>query len=168
MPSSAKPTCLPQSWFLHSRTFWLGLLVSAFFLWLTVDSHLNTSIIRTIHRGSWRDWSSESRFPTGTPAESGSLMLELAGGAVGFKWLDRLRKDASYSGDDERGKADPKLRKVWLPKIISEQDSMMRIRGGDLPTWLLLASWLGIWTWQLAKSRQRLLSHLTPGGTPAS
>jgi hypothetical protein len=161
-------TSLPRSWFLHSRTFWLGLLVSSFFLWLTIDSHLNTSIIRTIHRGSWRDWSSESRIPAGTPDESGSLMLELAAGAVGFSWLDRLEKDADYSGDDERGKADPQLRKIWFPRIINEQDSVMRIRGADLPTWLLLATWLAIWVRLLVKSRRRHRSHLTMKASPSS
>jgi len=159
---------LPRSWFLHSRTFWLGLLVSAFFAWLTIDSHLNTSIIRTIHRGSLRDWSNESKFPPGTPDESGSFMLVLAGGAVGFRWLDQLHDDADYSGNDERGKADPELRKIWLPRITNEKDSSMRIHGADLPTWVILGSWLGIWAWQLSKSKRRHRTYLTPGVPPAS
>ncbi|MCW1884432.1 hypothetical protein OKA04_06790 [Luteolibacter flavescens] len=159
---------LPRTWFLHSRTFWLGLLVTSFFIWLTVDSHVNTSVIRTIHRGSWRDWSATSTIPAGTPAESGSLMLELAGGAIGIRWLDELMRDASYSGNDERGKADPKFRKIWLPKIVNDRDSVMRIRGAYLPTWVLLAAWLGLWAWQLLKSGKRLRIHPASGLTPAS
>jgi hypothetical protein len=165
MPS---PPSLPRSWWLHSRTFWLGLLVSAFLIWLTIDSHLNTSIIRTIHRGSLRDWSSENTIPGGTPAESGSLMLVMSGGTVGFTWIDQLMRHASYSGNDERGPADPKQRKIWLPKIINEQDSVMRRRGAGLPTWVLLAAWLGICIWQLVKSRNRHRSHLTSAATSAS
>ncbi|MEK7949027.1 hypothetical protein [Luteolibacter soli] len=162
------PAYLPRSWFLHSRTFWLGLLVFAFFGWLMIDSNLNTSIIRTIHRSSWRDWSSENAIPGGTPPESGSLMLVMTGGAVGFTWIDQLMPYASYSGNDERGKADPKQRKIWLPDIVNERDSVMRRRGAYLPTWVLLGVWLGIWTWQLVKSRNRHRSHLTSAPTPAS
>lgn len=164
MPS---PPSLPKSWFLHSRTFWLGLLVTAFFVWLMVDSHLNTSVLRTIHRGSLKDWPGESTIPAGTPDESGSLMLELAGGAVGVSWLDHLPENADHSGNDERGKADPRLRKIWLPRFTNEQDSFMRIRGAHLPTWLLLACWLAAWAWQLAKSKQRHRTYLPPGGLTA-
>ena len=162
------PATLPRAWWHHSRTFWLGLLVSAFFIWLTVDSHLNTSIIRTIHRGSWRDWSSENTIPGGTPAESGSLMLVMSAGAVGFTWIDQLMPYAGYSGNDERGQAKPGQRQIRLPKIINERDSVMRRRGAYLPTWLLLATWLGIWTWQLAKSSNRHRSHLTSSASLAS
>lgn len=159
---------LPRSWLLHSRTFWLGLLVTAFFAWLMIDSHVNTSVIRTIHRGSWRDWSNENRFPPGTPDESGSLMLGLVGGAVSVTWLDEIASDADYSGDDERGKADAQIQKIWLPKTVNKKDSVMRIRGAYLPTWVLLASWLGIWRWQLAKSKRRHRSYLHPPASPAS
>ena len=159
---------LPRTWLIHSRTFWLGGLDFAFFVWLTIDSHLNTSVIRTIYRGSWRDWSSDSSIPAGTPAESGSLMIELAGGTVGVNFLDQLKRNADYSGTDERGKAQPGFRKIWIPRIINERDSVMRIRGAHLPTWLLLALWLGIWLRQLVKSRCRHRSYLATEASPAS
>lgn len=168
MPSPVTSGSLPRSWFLHSRTFRLGLLVTAFFGWLMMDSNLNTSIIRTIHRGSWRDWSSENTIPGGTPPESGSLMLMMSQGAVGFTWIDQLVPYAGYSGNDERGKAEPGRRKIWLPGLVNERDSVMRRRGAYLPTWLLLATWLGIWARQLVKSRNRYRSHLTSAATPAS
>ena len=161
------PPCLPKSWFLHSRTFWLGLLVTAFVVWLTIDSHLHTSVLRTIHRGSLRDWSGESTIPSGTPGESGSLVLGLMGGAVAVTWIDQLAPEADYSGRDERERAEPRLRKIWLPKLFTERDSLMRRRGAYLPTWVLLACWLAIWARQLAKSKQRHLTHLTPGGLTA-
>ena len=159
---------LPVNWFLHSRSFWLGLLVTTFFVWLTIDSHLNTSLIRTIQRGSWKDWSSYSRFPPGTPDETGSWMLGLSAGALSATWLDEIAPNCDYSGSDERGKADPRLRKVWLPKIESRKDSVMRVRGVYLPTWLLLAAWLGIWARLLAKSRNRHGSYPAPEASPAS
>jgi len=159
---------LPRSWFLYSRTFWLGLLVTAFFTWLMIDSHLNTSIIRTIHRGSWRDWSSAKTIPAGTPGESGSLMLKLTQGAVGFGWLDQLGPHMSYSGNDERGRAEPKIPKIWVPRTVNLRDSVMRIRGIDVPTWLFLAIWLGIWWRLLVRSKNRHRSYLSPAASPAS
>lgn len=157
----------PSLWFLHSRTFWLGLPVTVFFAWLTLDSHLNTSLIRTIQRGSWKDWSSYRSFPSGTPDETGSWMLGLSAGALGATWYDELAPNCAYYGSDEREKADPRLRKIWLPKIRNERDSVVRIRGLYLPTWLFLTTWLGIWARLLVKSRNRLRSHLAPEPSPA-
>lgn len=169
MPSPPQPTSLPRSWLLHSRTFWLGLLVFIFFIWLTVDSHLNMSIIRTIHRGSWRDWSNETTIPAGTPAESGSLMLMLSQGAIGVRWLDQMTwPGAAYGGDDERGKPYPGISTIWLPKVVNERDSVMRYRGVQVPTWIPLAGWLGIWAWQLARSKRRHRAFLPPAAPLAS
>lgn len=61
---------LPKRWFLSARIFWLGLLVTGFFLWLTIDSLFYMTAYRTIHRGSLRDWSGE-RVITGAPDEVG-------------------------------------------------------------------------------------------------
>ncbi len=158
---------LPRLWFLHSKAFWLGLLVTGFLVWLTIDSHINTSLIRTIHRGSWKDWSSENTVRGGVPDESGSWMLGLSAGAVGATWLDELAANCSYVGTDERGKADPRLRKVWLPELENRKDPVMRVRGAYLPTWLFLVAWLGIWVRLLARSRNRHSSYLSPKASPA-
>ncbi|MCW1924174.1 hypothetical protein OKA05_16530 [Luteolibacter arcticus] len=127
------------------------------------------SIIRTIHRGSWRDWSNETTIPAGTPAESGSLMLMLAWGAVGVRWNDEINwPGAGYGGNDERGKPYPGIPTIWLPKVTNERDSVMRYRGVEVPTWILLVGWLGIWAWQLDRSKRRHRAYLTSAATPAS
>ena len=93
-------------------------------------------------------------------------MLGLAGGAIQATWLDEIGPDSDYSGSDEREKADPRLRKIWLPEIENERDSVMRSRGMRLPTWLFLAAWLGIWPRLLVKSRNRHRSYLAPEASP--
>lgn len=94
-------------------------------------------------------------------------MLGLSGGALRATWLDEIAPDCSYSGSDERGKADPRLRKIWFPKVESRKDPVMRIRGLYLPTWLFLAAWLGIWARLLVKSRNRHRTYLTPEASPS-
>ena len=158
---------LPRTWLLHTRTFWLGLLVTAFFLWLTVDSFLYVTAYRTIHRGDWRDWSEETVIPAGTPAETGSFVAKIYGGCIFVSWSDHLAENASYYGTDERTRLTADDNFLWTPRISGGRDSLARGFGIRVPTWLLLLGWLGIWARLLVKSRRRQLSYLAPGSSPA-
>ena len=144
-----------KSWIPRSRTFWLGLLVTAFLTWLMVDSFANLSVLRTIHRGSLKDWSHSSRIPAGTPDETGSLVLVSGHGALRITWLDEIVADADYSGNDERGPATGDWKPRWLPSVFSEKDAVFRRRGGILPTWIPLSVWLLVWVTCLKRSARR-------------
>ncbi len=139
----------------HSRTFRLGMLVTAFFVWLVADSFLFFSRYRTIHRGSLWDYSNYSVLPAGVPDESGSLSLTLGGGAFSVAWLDHLHENASYVGEDERLRTPDWVRVVWLPKIRRSQDAFIRIHSMDIPTWTILAGWLAVWSILLRRSLKR-------------
>ena len=164
MPSPS----LPRSWFLHSRTFWLGLLVTASFTWLTIDSLLYLTAYRTIHRGSWKDWSNKSTIPAGTPDESGSFVAKIYGGCIFVSWHDRIGENADYYGTDERKRLTDDDDFYWTPMIFPGGQTGTRTIGFRLPTWCLLLLWLGIWGFLLAKTRRRHLSHLPPAASPAS
>ncbi|HEY1123771.1 MAG TPA: hypothetical protein VGE67_19290 [Haloferula sp.] len=159
---------LPRSWFLHSRTFWLGLLVTAFFAWLTIDSFFYLTAYRTIHRGSWKDWSGSNMIPAGTPDETGSFVAKIYGGCIFVSWHDRIPENADYHGTDERVRLTDDDDFYWTPKVFLGNEVTSRTIGFRLPTWCLLLLWLGIWARQLVKSRNRHLSHLTYSPTPAS
>jgi hypothetical protein len=148
-----------NSWLPRSRTFWLGLLVTAFLAWLMVDSFANFSVLRTIHRGSLKDWSYSSQIPAGTPDETGSLMLLSGHGVLRVTWLDEIGADADYSGDDERGPATGKWKPCWLPVVFSQKDEAFRSRGALLPTWIPLSAWLIIWAAFLKRSSSRRFRH---------
>lgn len=153
-------------WFPRSRTFWLGLLVTAFLLWVMVDSFANLSILRTIHRGSLKDWSYSSQIPTGTPDETGSLMLLLGDGVLRVTWLDEIGADWNYSGNDERGPATGEWKPRWLPAVLSEKNEIFRSRGAMLPTWIPLSVWLFIWAALLKRSSSRRFRHFAGKGLP--
>ncbi|WP_035607965.1 hypothetical protein [Haloferula sp. BvORR071] len=165
-PQSSPP--FPKSWFLSTRTFWLGLLVTAFFLWLTADSFLYLTAYRTIHRGSLRDWSEESVIAGSVPDESGSFVAQIYGGCIFLIWNDHIAPNASYYGTDERTRLTADDTFSWTPGIFSQADSMLRYRGVRIPTWLFLATWLGIWTYLLLKSARRHRSYLQPEALPPS
>lgn len=150
----------------RSRTFWLGLLVTTFLTWLMVDSFANLSVLRTIHRGSLKDWSYSSRIPAGTPDETGSLVLLLGHGVLRVTWLDEIRADADYSGSDERGPATGDWKPRWLPSVFNEKDAVFRMRGAALPTWIPLLIWLLVWLTLLKRSARRR-SRDFPVGSPA-
>lgn len=157
---------LPRTWFLHTRTFWLGLLVSTFFIWLTVDSFLYVTAYRTIHRGDWRDWSEETVIPAGIPDETGSFVAKIYGGCVFVSWSDHLAENAGYYGTDERTRLTADDDFLWTPLISSGRNSLARGFGIRVPTWLLLLGWVGIWARLFVKSRRRQRSYLTPGSSP--
>ncbi|WP_367871363.1 hypothetical protein [Luteolibacter sp. Populi] len=159
-PQSSNP--LPKRWILSTRTFRLGLLVTAFFLWLTIDSLFYLTAYRTIHRGSLRDWSSERVIPGGTPDETGSFTAMIYGGCIHVGWNDRNAENASYYGTDERVRLTESDRFSWTPRVFWGADSIMRHRGVRIPTWLFLLAWLGIWSYFLLKSARRHRSYLRP------
>ena len=154
---------LPRTWFLHTRTFWLGLLVTAFFIWLTVDSFLYVTAYRTIHRGDWRDWSEETVIPPRTPAETGSFVATIYGGCIFIFWKNRIPEHTYYHGADERERLTENDKFYWTPMLFT--GGTAPLFGGRIPTWLLLLGWLGIWARLLVKSRRRQLSYLTPGSS---
>lgn len=130
-----------------------------------VDSFANFSVLRTIHRGSLKDWSYSSQIPAGTPDETGSLMLVSGHGALRVTWLDEIRADADYSGNDERGPATGKWKPRWLPAVFSEKDEVYRSRGALLPTWIPLTAWLIIWAMLLKRSSSRRSRHFASKGS---
>ena len=135
------------------------MLVTLFFAWLTVDSLLYLTAYRTIHRGSWRDWSEESVIPAGTPDETGSFVAKIYGGCFFVSWSDHLIENADYYGTDERVLLTPDDRFYWTPRIFLGGDSTCRHIGARFPTWLLLALWFVVWVWFLRKSRKRHLRY---------
>jgi hypothetical protein len=152
---------LPRTWFLHTRTFWLGLLVTAFFIWLTVDSFLYVTAYRTIHRGDWRDWSEETALPPGLPDETSSFVAKIYGGSVIIFWTNQVSENADYYGVDERERLTKDDDFYWTPALFT--GGADHVFGGRIPTWLLLLVWLGAWARLLVKSRRRQLSYLAPG-----
>lgn len=161
------PSPLPKIWFFYSRTFWLGWLATGFLVWLTVDSFLYLTAYRTIHRGSWRDWSEESVIPA-TPDETGSFVAKIYGGCFFVSWSDHLNENADYYGTDERVRLTPDDDFYWSPRMFWGADSMARRFGARLPTWLLLLTWLGLWAWFLRKSHKRQLCYTISDRAPAT
>ncbi|MFC7335809.1 hypothetical protein ACFQY0_01365 [Haloferula chungangensis] len=114
------------------RSLWFGLLGTAFFVWLMIDSITHTSAFRFI-------------YPDTKSSEAGSVMIVLGNARLAISILDQLRADADYSNSDSREPRDARAKLKWWPKLESSRDSVMRTRSLSLPTWILLVLWLGTW-----------------------
>lgn len=162
MDSPAKPASLPRSWWLDSRTFWVGLLVSAFFVCLMIDSFRYFSVYRTIVRGSFRDLWGMAPTTTSKP-ETGSFVISLEGGCLGLAWFDRFGPGRSYMSNNERiPTPEDYVKTFWWPRVVAQGGSGGRVHGVGVPTWMFLAVWLTVWTRLLVKARRRRRAYLVP------